>query len=135
MVVVRSVMASDSSTPGALALLDAQLKADPISPHFVFAFYGHSHDDRELDEFVGKRFPGAAVIGGTSCAGVMSDHGLGSAASIGMILLEDAKGSYGAAARKPGDDPAAAAQAALNGAPEETQHTAILRPHAWLSHA
>src|SRR3546814_19521373 len=89
MVVVRSVMASDPSTPGALALLDAQLKADPISPHIVFAFYGHSHDDRELDEFVGKRFPGADVIGGTSCAGGMSDHGLGRAAAHGMLLIED----------------------------------------------
>src|SRR3546814_15327723 len=65
----------------------------------------------------------------------MSDHGLGSAASIGMLLIEDDKGSYGAAARKLGDDPAAAAQAALNGALEAADSPGELPELVWIYQA
>lgn len=130
--VVRSLMASDASTPQALTRLGEQLRADPIAPHFVYAFYSHSHDDAALHRFITEEFPSAAVVGGTSCGGVMTDQGLGSAASIGLLLIEDGDGDYGSAATGLGDDPAGAAEAALVAALEAADCPGELPELVWI---
>lgn len=135
MVVVRSVMASHASTPEALGALDEQIRAEPISADFVFAFYSHSHDDGALHRLIADHFPGAAVVGGTSCSGVMSDHGLGGPASIGLLLIEDADGDYGATATALGDDPAASAEAALVAALEAADCPGELPELIWIYQA
>ena len=64
MVNLRSLTASSSDTPRALATLAAQLQ-DNTRPAFVCAFYDAVHDDRLISAFLQQRFPGAAVIGCT----------------------------------------------------------------------
>lgn len=135
MVSVRSMLASGSSTPELLASLDTQLQAAPIDPHFAFAFYGHRVDDAALHRFLTDRLPRAAVLGGTSCAGVMSDAGLGDPVSIGLLLLEDPDGSYGAAATRLGADPAADAEATLHAALEAADSPGELPELVWVYQA
>lgn len=132
MVVVRSVMASDRTTTEALARLDSQLRASPVAADFVFAFYGHTHDDAALHAFIEARFPGAAVVGGTSCGGVMTDRGLGSESSIGLLLIEDGDGDFGSAAAALGDDPAASAEAALLAALDAADSPGELPELVWI---
>jgi len=113
MVVVRSVAASGGDTPTVLAELDAQIRAHRASANFVYAFYGCEHDDHALHAYLRHRFPEAAVLGGTSCSGVMSESRLWGAASIGLLLIDDPGGDYGVAAALIGDDPAATAETVL----------------------
>lgn len=128
MVEVRSIMTAQLDTPAALAELDAA-RPPGATAQFVFAFYGAGHDDVALSAWLTERFPGAAVLGGTSCGGVMSDDGLG---SIGLLLIEDPDGSYGSAATALGDDPAAAAEAALGTALERAGCAGELPELIWI---
>ena len=83
MVTLTSLAASDSATDKALAALSARV--DPGSrPSFVCVFYDADHDDRLISAFIEQAFPDAAVIGGTSCGGMMSDAGHGGPGSIGL---------------------------------------------------
>jgi hypothetical protein len=116
MVSIRSFTAADSSTSAAIAALDAQTVAAADEARFVYAFYGCDHDGAAIHAFLTQRFPDAALLGGTSCAGVMSAGKLWGAESIGLLVIGDDAGDYGAAARPLGDDPAGAAEAALRAA-------------------
>jgi hypothetical protein len=116
MVAVRSAVASGADTARALDELASQVAAQSARAHFVFAFYGCAHDDAQVRGFLHERFPATAFIGGTSCAGVMSEAGLSTAESIGLLMIDDADGSYGVAAARLGADPAATAEATLHAA-------------------
>jgi hypothetical protein len=135
MVGVTSVVASGSSTPAVLSRLDEQIAGAQASADFVYAFYGHGHDDRALYDFVRERFPGAAIVGGTSSSGVMSERGLGGTSSIGLLLVDDADGAYGAAATELGSDPAAAAEAALTAALDAADSPGELPELIWIYQA
>ncbi len=110
-VVVTAITSTQGDTASALA--DLEVASAHAGAHLVFAFYGHQHDDRAVSAWLAARFPQAAVVGGTSCMGVMSDEGL---ASIGLLLIDDVNGSYGSAAAPLGEDPALAAETALHAA-------------------
>ena len=112
MVNLRSLTASSDDTGSALATLAEQLD-DDANPAFVCAFYDAVHDDRQISWFLQQRFPEAAVIGGTSCSGIMTQHGLGGPGSIGLLLVDDADGNYGAAAVRLEGNPADCAERAL----------------------
>jgi hypothetical protein len=112
---IRTVASSDADTRRALASLDAQLGADAAA-HCVFVFYGCGHDDPLIHAYLHRRFPGAALIGGSSCNGFMTEQGVWDSASIGLLLIDDGAGEYGAAAGALGDDPAAAAERLLRDA-------------------
>jgi hypothetical protein len=116
MVTLRSFTATGTSTRQALAGLAGAIDETSIQPHIVCAFYDSEIDDEAIFDFVRSRWPAAALLGGTSCNGVMSDRGLERAGSIGMLLLEDAKGSYGTAAVKLQADVAGCAEHALHAA-------------------
>jgi hypothetical protein len=135
MVIVKSVVADGQSTAEVLAQLDGQIAAAGVAPHFVYAFYGHEHDDAALYEFIRFRFPDAAIVGGTSSAGVMTERGLGGAHSIGLLLVEDEDGAYGSAATTLGHDPAAAAERALNSALEAADSPGELPELIWIYQA
>lgn len=111
--VVQSFVADGESTATVTADLDRQLAAADISPDFIFVFYGQCHDDELLARFIRERFPRVPAIGGTSSAGVMSQHGLAGPQSIGLLLIHDPDGSYGSSAAEFGEDPATTASAAL----------------------
>jgi hypothetical protein len=135
MVIVKSVVADGASTPEALSQLAEQIETAGVTPQFVYVFYGHEHDDHALSDFIASQFPGAAVVGGTSSSGVMSDRGLGGPSSIGMLLVEDSDGAYGSAATVLGDDPAAAAESALNAALDAADSPGELPELIWIYQA
>jgi hypothetical protein len=108
---MRSAAVSDSDTGRALAALEAQLEG--VGAHCIFVFYGCRHDDARIHAWLKTRFPGAAVIGGTSCNGFMTETGVWDGASIGLLLIDDEAGDYGAAAGTLGEDPAGAAERLL----------------------
>ena len=116
MVTIHSVAASGSNTVSALDAIDAKLRAQSIGATFIYAFYDCDHDDRALHEFLRRRFPDAALLGGTSCSGVMNEQRLWEAGSIGLLLIYDADGDYGVAAAPCGADPAATAETVLRAA-------------------
>ncbi|MGB3864348.1 MAG: FIST N-terminal domain-containing protein [Xanthobacteraceae bacterium] len=117
MVALKSVVAAGSSTDQALSGLAAALDAaEPIAPDFVCAFYDCPHDDHAIFDFVRARFGDTALLGGTSCAGVMNEAGLGGGGSIGLLLVTDPDGEYGAAATRLQGDVADCAERALHAA-------------------
>lgn len=116
MVTLQSAAAAGPDTRAVLDDLGNQIAAHGADPRFVYAFYDCAHDGALLHGFLRRRFPGAALLGGTSCTGVMSDRGLTGPASIGLLLIDDADGDYGVAAGPIGSDPAATAAALLRDA-------------------
>ncbi len=116
MVALKSFVRSSPSTADALAELDCAIQSSGMDPALIYVFYDGAHDDASIFEYVRARFPHAALLGGTSCGGVMSEAGLGGAGSIGMLLIDDADGDYGAAAVRLGADPATQAEQTLHAA-------------------
>ncbi len=98
MVRIRSFVSSKETTGEALDAL-SQLIDDSqgIDPDIICIFYDGAHDDEAIHAFLSQRFPQAALLGGTSCGGVMSEAGLGGDGSIGLLLVEDPDGDYGSA--------------------------------------
>ena len=116
MVTLTSVAARGDGTATAINALDAKLGGVGAGVSAVFAFYGCRHDDAALHAFLSEKFPGAAIVGGTSCTGMMTEAGMWDADAIGLLLIEDPAGDYGAAAAPLGEDPAATAERLLHAA-------------------
>ncbi|WDR03056.1 FIST N-terminal domain-containing protein [Devosia algicola] len=135
MVRLNSVMVSANTTEMAIAELANKLGDTDVTPNFVYAFYGCAHDDNQVLAFLKQRFPGAALLGGTSCSGVMTQAGLGGAESVGLLMIEDAEGSYGSSIVELGDDPAAAAETALLAALEAADCPNELPELVWVYQA
>jgi hypothetical protein len=111
------------------------MEQQSIQPDIVFAFYNSDHDDAAIFDFVQTRFPRAALLGGTSCNGIMSEAGLADGPSIGMLLLEDAAGDYGTSAVQLGTDPAGSAELALIAALENASCAGELPELIWIYQA
>jgi hypothetical protein len=108
-----SIAATAADTPAALKILDTEIQSINADIQFIYAFYGCDHDDSLIHSFLRIHFPAAAVIGGTSCHGIMTEKGLWDSRSIGLLLIADPDGDYGAASAPLGEDPATAAERAL----------------------
>ena len=109
---LHSHAVSCQDTTAALQALHAQL--DGVSqPQLVFAFHGAGHEDQRVFASLRTRFPEAALIGGTSSGGLLTDTGVHDAHSIGVLCLHDPDGDYGVAAAELGSDAAATAQQLL----------------------
>jgi len=134
MVSLKSVAASHADTRAAIAAL-AQRCGKDVDPAFVCAFYDADHDDVLIGEFLHERFPNAAVIGGTSCSGVMTDGGLGGPGSIGLLIVDDADGNYGSAAAPLDGDPAGCAERALRAALRDAECEGELPELIWIYQA
>jgi hypothetical protein len=135
MVTLHSIAASGADTASVIADLDQQIGARSAGAHFVYAFYGCDHDDNALLSFLRQRFPRAAVLGGTSCAGVMTEKRLWGAGSIGLLLIDDPAGDYGVASAPLGDDPAATAERLLRAALENARCPGELPELIWVYQA
>ena len=107
---------NQETTAAAIDELRAEVGRAGITPDVVFAFYGCAHDADELQRFLAADFSGAALIGGSSSGGMMDSQGVGAPTSIGLLLLCDRDGEFGAAGRAKGDDPKGAARDALHAA-------------------
>lgn len=104
---------SAAATDTAVSLLDAELAAHEFQPQLVFAFYGCEHDDRLLHEYLSARFPQAALVGGSSSGGFMTHRGVMGPQALGLMLVHDDDGDYGAAAGPLGSDAALTAETLL----------------------
>jgi len=104
---------SAASTDTAVSMLDAELATHDFQPQLVFAFYGCDHDDRLLHEYLSARFPHAALVGGSSSGGFMTHRGIMGPQAIGLMLVHDDGGDYGAAAAPLGADAARTAETLL----------------------
>jgi len=109
MVAISSLASAGADTRSVLDALADQADDAADVPDFVYVFYGCDHNDHIIHTFLTDRFPGAAFLGGTSCAGAMNERRLWGPDSIGMLLIGDPAGDYGVAAARIGDDPAAIA--------------------------
>ena len=113
--------ATETALAEAAGALDAQL-ASAGPPGLILAYADARHDPAQLAAGLAQRFPQAAVIGGSSCLGVMTSAGFAAAAgddapTLGLLGLADPAGAFGAAIVALGADPrraaAEAAEAAL----------------------
>ncbi|MEQ8697858.1 MAG: FIST N-terminal domain-containing protein [Bauldia litoralis] len=118
-----------------MAQLRSQIAAQAPAVSFVFAFYGCGHDDAVILQELQDRFPKVAVLGGTSCNGVMTQDQLWDENSIGLLLISDPDGEYGVGAAVIGSDPAAAAKQALSNALENADCPGELPELIWLYQA
>ncbi|CAN0456731.1 unnamed protein product, partial [Phaeothamnion confervicola] len=116
MVSLFSAAAVGDDTAAVLADLDSQIATRAGQASFIFTFYGCEHDGQALLGFLRERFPDAAILGGTSCSGIMNESRLWGANSAGVLLIDDPSGDYGVAAAPLGDDAAATAELVLHAA-------------------
>jgi hypothetical protein len=135
MVKLYSCAASGADTATVLDDIDATLSGDATAARFVYAFYGCDHDDTKILQRLGQRFPEAAILGGTSCSGLMNQDQLWDAGSIGLLAICDADGDYGVGAVSGDSDPAAAAQRALSRALDAAGCPGELPELIWLFQA
>ncbi len=112
MISLQTVAAQGADTLAVIAALEAQLRAD-AAPRMIVSFYGCDHDDAALHAWLRTRFPDAALMGGSSSGGFMTEKGLFDASGIGLLLIDDPQGNYGSAASSLGDDPSQTAEQLL----------------------
>lgn len=105
---IRTATSAASDPERAIAELDAQLGA--CRADFVSVHCASDADVARLADWVAGRFPDAAVHGGTSCLGAMTEAGASlSGSGIAIAALADPDGQYGTASGDLGDDPRGAA--------------------------
>lgn len=94
---VRSVVGAGARTVDALAALEEQLSQSACDSDFAVVFYNVNHDDTEIYRWFRERFPDTPLTGGTSGQGLFGSQGLAGTDAIGLLLLIDPDGNYGAA--------------------------------------
>lgn len=136
MVQVKSYVHAGEATPDVLSKIAAEIEnGPPIEPDFLCVFYDCVHDDQAIHAFLRGKFPNAAMLGGTSCGGVMSESGLGGAGSIGLLLVEDPDGDYGTAAVRLKGDVADCAEQVLRDALDAADCAGELPELIWIYQA
>lgn len=114
MVAIHSFAVTGADTAASLSMLRDELAARTEKPDFLYVFYGCGNDSALVQEYLREHFPRTAFLGGTSCAGVMTQEQVWDPSSIGVLAVDDAKGDYGVAMGRTGNDPAGAAEDALH---------------------
>ncbi len=132
MVSLHSFAATGPSTSEALAELTLSLDTANVVPDFIYVFYDCHHDDGAVFDFLSSRFPDAALLGGTSCSGVMTQAGLSGAGSIGLLLIEDSDGDYGSSAVGLDGDAASCAERAIHAALADADRAGELPELVWI---
>ncbi|WP_321343536.1 FIST N-terminal domain-containing protein [Breoghania sp.] len=103
-----------------------------MTPDVIFAFYSEEHDGTEIAQTLHELHPRAAILGGSSAGGIMDQTGLHGPSSIGVLMVSDPQGDFGAAARPLDGNPAAAAQDALHAALLEADCDSELPDLIWI---
>jgi hypothetical protein len=132
MVCVRTFADAGSDTAQVLGRIEKQVDLANAKAHCVFTFFGCRHDGETIRTFLATRFPTAAILGGTSKSGLMTDAGLLGDDAIGILTIEDAEGQYGAAVAPLTNDPAAAAETALKEALRQAKCPGELPALIWV---
>ncbi|MPT47305.1 MAG: hypothetical protein E2598_02655 [Sphingobium sp.] len=135
MVSLKSIAASGRLTQDVLLQISDKIEENPINPDMICVFYDYRHQDQPIYDFIRTRFPDAAILGGTSCGGVMNEDGLTGPWSIGLLLIEDPDGDYGTAAALLGEDVASSAEKVLHAALEDADCAGELPELIWIYQA
>jgi hypothetical protein len=135
MVSIASYVAAGPDTDAAISALDRRIAAEARTARFAYAFFGCGHDGHAIHAYLQRRFPETAILGGTSCSGVMNQEKLWSADSIGLLLIDDPGGEYGVAGTHIGDDAAGAAEQALRAAMQNAECPGELPELIWVFQA
>jgi hypothetical protein len=112
------VAVSMVADPDTVRAMQTVIDAIPTPPDFLTLHYGSVHSAHTLQALAMAAFPGTALHGGSSCLGVMTQHGtaMEGGAGLGVLAIWDPAGAYGSAMERIGADPGAAAQIALRAA-------------------
>jgi len=94
---IRSYVACHSETKAALEALASQIAEGPVRNGLLVSFYGAGHDEALIAAFIAEHFPDLPTIGGTSSGGIMTERGFADAGAIGLLVIEDEAGEFGAA--------------------------------------
>ncbi len=129
---ISTYAADAADTRQTLSRIGELMPARLDDARMVFAFYGCSNDDAQIAAFLDERAPRAALIGGTSSGGLMTEKGVFGPNGVGFLVIEDADGDYGAAAARLGGDPEAAAMQALRAALESCDCVGQLPDLIWV---
>jgi hypothetical protein len=106
-------------------------------PHWLLAQASAPHDLEALRRELSSLAPGAALHGGTSCLGAMTQAGFHSEGGLGLGLfgIRDDGGSFGVGAARAGSDPAAATGEATRRAIASAGRPGEVPSLIWLSAA
>ncbi|MFC7291548.1 FIST signal transduction protein [Hirschia litorea] len=129
------IFSENPSTADALNELRLKLSQSSRNAQLAFAFYGFEHDADLIRSSLGEMLGDAAILGGSSHNGVMDSAAVRGSNSLGVYLIEDDTGDYGVGAAEYGDDPAAAAEAALKQALERADCLDQLPELVWVYQA
>ncbi|MFU8899538.1 MAG: FIST N-terminal domain-containing protein [Roseinatronobacter sp.] len=125
-------------TSAALQDLVAQLGLEGAGPpDFVTLHYGGGRPAQEVCTQAAEAFSAAALHGGSSCLGVMTEQGAAIAQgdAIGAFAIWDAQGAYGTGTCPLGEDPRAAAAQATRAALQDAGRMGEAPDLVWLTAA
>lgn len=132
---IKTFNARAASTREVIEQLDAAIVAETDTASIVFTFYGCNHDEKALHTWVKSRFPTAALIGGSSAGGLITDQGFMDEQGVGLLLVDDSEGDYGVAGAELGDDAAQTAENLLQQALDNCGCTGQLPELIWVYQA
>jgi hypothetical protein len=132
---LQTAAASGESTDAVIGELQQQLGAQARRTRMVFTFYGCDHKEEILHAWLREQFPDAAVMGGSSAGGLMTDKGYVDHTGIGLLMIDDEQGDYGVAAARLGDDAAQTAENLLRQALESCGCAGELPELIWIYQA
>lgn len=104
-------------------------------PDFISVHFGVEQNVSELQSFMTRAFPDAALHGGSTCLGVMSDHVMQplDGGGLGALAIFDPEGSYGSSAQPFIDSPERSAQQAALNALEMAGRAGEVPDMVWLT--
>jgi hypothetical protein len=132
---IQTFVTSASDTAEATADLQRKLSEWGHAANHLFVFYDGDYDDTALYHSLRAAAPGAALIGGSSGHGVMSDAGVAGDQSIGLLAISDPDGNYGVASAALGADPARSAEYTLHAALRAADAEGELPELVWIYQA
>ena len=105
------------------------------SPQFIMLYASATYRSDQLVRLVREHAPQAAICGGTSCRGVMTETGFHSAdgTALGLFGIYDPQGSYGVGAVAQGQHPRQAAAEAVTMALSRAQRDGEVPDLVWIT--
>lgn len=113
---IASAWSTEQDVEAAVArVCDAVRSTLGAEPTAVFVHHSVRHDPAAVAAAFRARLPGAAVLGGTSCLGVMTEDGahVDDGIGLGVLAVHDPEGSFGVAVEPIAGDPRKASAAAI----------------------
>lgn len=104
----------DETSVGLAVLAETVMSKLDEEPDFLLIAYSEHHDPAVLHQFLSVRFPNAALLGSTTCRGVVTDRGLAGFGNpvIALAAIKDPGADFGTASISSEQDLASAIEAA-----------------------